>query len=128
MTQVVTNKSLLMKSNDETKHVVPVDPDDPTQVMEVWVRDISFLDIQDAAQKMVFIKDGDISLSLKAYWEHAFTHWIVRTNPEMTSKELLSLKYLEKKRKLRTHDNRNQDNFKADVQRKFAALNKRALC
>ena len=92
MTQVVTNKSLLMKSNDETKHVVPVDPDDPTQVMEVWVRDISFLDIQDAAQKMVFIKDGDISLSLKAYWEHAFTHWIVRTNPEMTSKELLSLK------------------------------------
>jgi hypothetical protein len=92
MTQVVTDKSLLLKTNDETKHVVPVNPDDPSQVIEVWVRDISFLDIQDAAQKMVFVQNGEISLSLKAYWEHAFSNWIVRTNPSLTGAELLSLK------------------------------------
>jgi hypothetical protein len=92
MTQVVTDKSLLLKTNDETMHVVPVNPDDPSQVIEVWVRDISFLDIQDAAQKMVFVQNGEISLSLKAYWEHAFSNWIVRTNPALTSAELLSLK------------------------------------
>jgi len=92
MTQVVTDKSLLLKTNDETMHVVPVNPDDPSQVIEVWVRDISFLDIQDAAQKMVFVQNGEISLSLKAYWEHAFSNWIVRTNPSLTGAELLSLK------------------------------------
>ena len=93
MTQVVTNKSLLMKSNDETKHVVPVDPDDPTQVMEVWVRDISFFDVQRAAQEMLIIgKEGNMSIDLESFWKYAFTHWVVRTNPELTVAELLDLK------------------------------------
>ena len=50
---VVTNKSLLLKNDDTTKHVIGIDPDDDTQVIEVWVRDISFLDIQAAAQHML---------------------------------------------------------------------------
>ena len=50
---MVTNKSLLLKNDDTTKHVIGIDPDDESQVIEVWVRDISFLDIQAAAQHML---------------------------------------------------------------------------
>jgi len=87
------NKSQLLRQTNETKHEIPVDPDDPEVVMEVWVRDISFFDVQRAAQEMLTLgKDGEMSLDLESYWKHAFTHWLVRTNPELTVAELLNLK------------------------------------
>lgn len=89
---IVSNKSLLLKNNDTIKHTVQVDPDDESQVMEVWVRDISFLDIQNAAQKMIRVQKGDVTLDLAGYWEYALSNWITKTNPELSSKELLSLK------------------------------------
>lgn len=87
------NKSQLLRQTNETKHEIAVDPDDPEVVMEVWVRDISFFDVQKSAQEMLSIgSDGGMNLDLEAYWKHAFTHWIVRTNPELTPAELLQLK------------------------------------
>ena len=53
--QIVKNKSLLLKKNDITKHEIRVDPSDESLVMEVYVRDVSFLDIQAAAQEMFVI-------------------------------------------------------------------------
>ena len=89
---VVTNKSLLLKNDDTTKHVIGIDPDDESQVIEVWVRDISFLDIQAAAQHMLRVEKGDVTLDLAGYWEYAFSTWITKTNPDLSKKELLSLK------------------------------------
>ena len=70
-----------MKNDDTTKHVIGISPEDESQVIEVWVRDISFLDIQAAAQKMLRVENGDVTLDLAGYWEHAFSHWITKTNP-----------------------------------------------
>ena len=89
---VIQNKSLLLKNNDTTKHTISIDPDDDSIVMEVWVRDISFLDIQNAAQKMIRVSKGDVSLDLAGYWEYAFSTWITKPNPDLSKKELLSLK------------------------------------
>ena len=89
---VVTNKSLLLKNDDTTKHVIGIDPDDDTQVIEVWVRDISFLDIQAAAQHMLRIENNDVTLDFAGYWTFAFSNWITKTNPSLTTDELLSLK------------------------------------
>ena len=55
---VVANKNLLMRRHDEQKHEISVDPDDPNVIMEVWVRDVSFFDIQKAAQEMFNISTG----------------------------------------------------------------------
>ena len=63
-----------MKNDDVTKHKIRVDPDDENAIIEVWVREISFLDIQAAAQEMFLVADGDVSLNLKGYWQFAFTH------------------------------------------------------
>ena len=60
--------------------------------MHVWIRDLSFLDIQNAAQTMFNIVDGEISFNLSGYWEYAFEHWITRTDPELTKAEILSMK------------------------------------
>lgn len=90
---VIANKNLLMRKNDEQKHEVSVDPDDPDLIMEVWVRDVSFFDIQHAAQQMFDIKkDGQMSLNLEGFYKYAFTNWVVRTNPKLSKDELLNLK------------------------------------
>jgi len=86
---IVTNKSLLLKNDDTTKHVIPIDE---SQAIEVWVRDISFLDIQAAAQHMLRVEKGDVTLDLAGYWKFAFSNWITKTNPQLNTDELLSLK------------------------------------
>lgn len=93
MTTVIQNKNLLMRRNDEQKHEIGVDPDNPDIVMEVWIRDVSFFDIQKAAQEMFNIsKDGEMSLNLEGYYKYAFTNWVVRTNPSLSTQELMKLK------------------------------------
>jgi hypothetical protein len=89
---VIQNKSLILKNDTSTKHVIRVDPDDDSSVMYIWVRDISFLDIQKAAQTMFVVEKGDVTFNLSGYWEHAFEHWITRTEPDLSKDELLSLK------------------------------------
>lgn len=82
-----------MRKNDEIKHEIRVDPDDGELIMEVWIRDISFLDIQRAAQEMFDVgKNGVMSLNLEGYWEYAFTTWITKTNPDLSKEELLNIK------------------------------------
>lgn len=81
-----------MRDNTEKKHEIRVDPDDPDLVMEVWIREISFLDIQRAAQEMFDVaKDGQMSLNLEGYWKYAFSTWITKTNPNLSNDELLNL-------------------------------------
>lgn len=89
--QIVKNKSLLLKNNDVTRHEIRVDPNDESLIMEVYVRDVSFLDIQEAAQEMFVINKGDVTMNLKGYWKFAFSNWITETNPALTSGELISL-------------------------------------
>ena len=81
-----------MRANNEKKHEIRVDPDDPELIMEVWIRDISFLDIQRAAQEIFEVaKDGQMSLNLEGYWKYAFTTWITKSNPNLSHDELLNL-------------------------------------
>lgn len=89
---VIQNKSLLLKNDTATKHTIGVDPDDESVVMEVWIKDISFLDIQAAAQRMFLVEKGDVSLQLEGYWRFAFSNWISKTNPSLSVDELCSLK------------------------------------
>ena len=81
-----------MRANNEKRHEIRVDPDDPELIMEVWIRDISFLDIQRAAQEIFEVaKDGQMSLNLEGYWKYAFTTWITKTNPNLSHDEFLNL-------------------------------------
>ena len=87
---IVEKQAILTKKN-ERKHEVRTDPDDPDMVMEVWVRDISFLDVQKAAQSMFQMDGTNITLDLEGDWSYALSNWVVRTNPELTTQELTNL-------------------------------------
>tara|TARA_R100001510_G_C7583368_1_gene155546 strand:+ start:463 stop:741 length:279 start_codon:yes stop_codon:yes gene_type:complete len=59
--------------------------------MEVWVREITFFDVQKAAQSMFSMQGDDVSINLDGYWRYAFKEWVVRTNPDLSVEEMMSL-------------------------------------
>ena len=87
----VANKNKILTKKNEHQHKISADPDDPDSVMEVWIREITFLDVQKAAQ-MMFVVGGDgVTLDLEAYWKYAFTNWVVGTNPELGGEGMTQL-------------------------------------
>ena len=93
MAKKIVNKNLLLKNDELIKHKVRADPDDEDAIFEVWIKEISFLDIQKAAQEMFNVgADGNVSLNLEGYWRFAFNTWITKTDPLLTKDELLNLK------------------------------------
>lgn len=89
MTVVEKNKILTKKN--ERQHEIRADPDNPESTLLVWIRDISYLDVQKAAQTMFVVGGEGVTLDLEAYWEYAFTNWVVRTEPELTAEEMTQL-------------------------------------
>tara|TARA_R100001163_G_scaffold51501_2_gene38899 strand:- start:338 stop:616 length:279 start_codon:yes stop_codon:yes gene_type:complete len=59
--------------------------------MEVWIREITFFDVQKAAQSMFSMEGNDVSLNLDGYWRYAFSEWVVRTNPDLTVDDMMNL-------------------------------------
>jgi len=91
MPQIANKENLLMKKSEQ-KYEISVDPENPDLVMEVWIRDINFFDVQNAAQNMFTIKpNGETELNLEGYWTYAFTNWVVKTNPSLTPTEMTEL-------------------------------------
>jgi hypothetical protein len=91
MTQIANKENILTKRN-ERRHEIRVDRDNDDVIMEVWIRDINFFDVQNAAQSMFTIQgDGSASLNLEGYWRYAFSNWVVRSNPSLTPDEMLEL-------------------------------------
>jgi hypothetical protein len=81
-----------MSNQVPKKHEVQIDPDDPSMIIEVWVKELTFLDIQKSVEKLLKIgKDGSIGLNLEGYWKYAFSHWIQKTNPSLTVDDMMSL-------------------------------------
>ena len=91
MEQIANKENILTKKNEQ-KYEIGVDPDNPDIVMEVWIRGITFFDIQNAAQQMfTILPSGEAKLNLEGYWRYAFTNWVVKTNPPLTPDELGNL-------------------------------------
>ena len=91
-TTILTDKSKILRKNNDTKHTIRVDPDDESLVMDVWTTDTSFLDIQRAAQEMFNVgPDGNVTLNLEGYWRFAFSTWVTKTDPVLSKDEILNL-------------------------------------
>jgi hypothetical protein len=87
----IVEKQAILKKKSEQKDEIRVDPEDHEQIMEIWIRDITFFDVQKAAQNMFLMDGNDVSLDLQGYWNHAFSEWVVKTNPELSPSELLEI-------------------------------------
>ena len=52
----IANKESILAKKSEQRHEVQVDRDNPDSVLEVWVRDITFFDIQKDLAKEIISK------------------------------------------------------------------------
>ncbi len=87
----IVDKQNLLTKKSEQRHEIRVDKENPDLMMEVWVRELTFFDVQQAAQSMFQMTGDDISLNLEGYWRYAFSNWVVRTNPELTVDDMMNL-------------------------------------
>ena len=91
-TQLVDSAMSLLIDNNAKEHMIPVDPDNPDIGLKVWVRDLSFMDMQSAIKTFFSISsNGDIDIDLAAYWKHMFDLCIDRTEPRLTPTQFAQL-------------------------------------
>lgn len=89
---IVEDASLLLASNDVVEHTISVNPDDETQVMKVRVRNLSFLDMQNAIKSFVNIDTGGgVEIDIAGYWRYMIEKCVVSTDPNLGRGQLLSL-------------------------------------
>jgi len=61
--------------------------------MKVWVRELSFMQLQDAVKSFVSIKsNATVDIDLAAYWKYMFAEAIEKTEPRLTIPQMLSLR------------------------------------
>ena len=92
MTTVADLNSLMVNSQS-TVHQIRVDPENEDVVMRVWVKELSFIQLQDAIKSFVNITaNGGVDIDLVAYWKFMFAEAIERTEPRLSIPQMLSLK------------------------------------
>lgn len=80
-------------NSQATEHEIQVNEDDDNAVMRVWVKELSFMQLQDAVKSFVSIKpNATVDIDLAAYWKYMFAEAIEKTEPRLTIPQMLSLK------------------------------------
>jgi len=91
-TQLVDSVTSLLITTTAKEHMVRVDPDNPDVGLRVWVRELSFMDMQNAIKTFFSISSsGDIDIDLAAYWKHMFSACVEKTEPRLTPAQLMQL-------------------------------------
>jgi len=83
----------LLVNNQAVEHEIRVDKDDEEVVMKVWVKELSFMQLQEAIKSFVTIgANGSVDIDLANYWRYMFQNGIDRTEPKLTIPQMLALK------------------------------------
>lgn len=89
---VISDIDRLMVASAAREHTVRVDADDENAVMKVWVKDLTFLQMQEAVKSFVAIGgDGGIDLDLAGYWKYMIEKCVERTEPKLSKIQMLGL-------------------------------------
>jgi len=91
-TQLVDNAASLLVNTDAKEHMIRVDPDNPDIGLKVWVRELSFMQMQNAIKTFVKVTaEGGVDIDLASYWKHIFAECIDRTEPRLTPIQMMQL-------------------------------------
>jgi len=92
MPKIADPMSLLV-NNQATKHEIRADEEDEDVIVEVWVKELSFMQMQDAIKTFVAIStDGNVDIDLGNYWKYMFVNAIDKMEPRLTIPQMLSLR------------------------------------
>ena len=88
----VSDIGRLMAAPASVEHVINVDPNDESAVMKVWVKDLTFLKMQEAIKSFVSITGtGSVDLDLAGYWKYMMKECVTRTEPNLSMTQLMGL-------------------------------------
>lgn len=92
--ELLENVESLLVGNGSVLHEIPVDPENkPNLVIRVWVKELSFLQIQNALKEVVQLTtDGEVNIDLAGYWKYMLNECVERTEPKMSKVQLYALK------------------------------------
>jgi len=91
--KVIESIDSLLVSTGTTPHDVQVDPDNPDIILRVWVKEMSFLQVQEAIKEVVSIDpDGSVNIDLAGYWKYMLTECIDHTEPPMSKAQMFALR------------------------------------
>ena len=92
MPKIADPMSLLV-SSQAVEHEIRVNESDEDVVMKVWVKELSFMQLQDAIKTFVTISGtGSVDIDLANYWRYMFTNGIEKTEPRLTIPQMVALK------------------------------------
>ena len=88
--KVIEDINTLLVSNTSKERHVAVGDD---SIIKVWVKDLTFLEMQEAVRKVVNIdpNSGGVEIDLAGYWKYMLYKCIERTEPEMSKAQILAL-------------------------------------
>jgi hypothetical protein len=91
-TQLVDSAVSLLVNASAKEHMVKVDPDNPDLGLKVWVRELSFMQMQNAIKTFLNITaTGGVDIDLAAYWKHMFAECIEKTEPRLSPTQMMQL-------------------------------------
>ena len=91
-TQLVESALSLLVNTSAKEHMVRVDPDLPNLGLKVWIRELSFMQMQNAIKTFLNITaTGGVDIDLAAYWEHMFAECIEKTEPRLSPTQMMQL-------------------------------------
>ena len=92
MPKIADPMSLLVNSQ-AVEHEVRADEEDPDVVVKVWVKELSFMQLQDAIKTFVNLSAaGSVDIDLANYWKYMFAEAVEKTEPRLTIPQMLSLR------------------------------------
>ena len=90
--QIVSDITGLLNDGSTTEHFISVDSDNPELVMKVELRELTFLDMQNAIKSFINLTaSGEVEIDLAGYWKYMYEKCIVSTTPPLTQTQLTGL-------------------------------------
>ena len=90
--KIISDKSVLFALTDPALHFVKV-AEDKEEYLKVWVKEPTWLDIDKAMNAMmkVDVKSQDMNIDMNAMFKYMIENFIVKTEPALSSIEILRL-------------------------------------
>ena len=91
-TQLVDSAISLLVNTTAKEHMISASPDNPELGLKVWVRELSFMQMQNAIKTFLNITaQGGVDIDLASYWKHMFAECIEKTEPRLTPTQMMQL-------------------------------------
>lgn len=92
--KIIESIDSLLVSTGTVAHDIEVDPENnPGAILRVWIKEMSFLQVQKAIKEVVSIdQNGSVNIDLAGYWKYMLTECVDHTEPAMSKVQMFALK------------------------------------